>query len=253
MESKTAVEPLLEQIVARIVEQAQPEKVILFGSRARGDARSSSDFDILVIKESDEPRSRRDVPLYRALAGLWADVDIIVYTPEEVWEWSAVPQAFVTTAVREGKVLYEGKPCAKAKAGSSMKEKADLVRGWLRRARSDLVAMEVLLNAGAFDAACFHAQQAAEKYLKAFLIHHDTQFPFTHELDKLIKLCAGIDPSFQSLATTADSLTPYAMKLRYDETFWPALEEAQAARASALAGKEFVHGRLPKEIVEKMR
>ena len=134
-----------------------------------------------------------------------------------------------------------------------MKEKADLVRGWLRRARSDLVAMEVLLNAGAFDSACFHAQQAAEKYLKAFLIHHETQFPFTHELDKLIKLCAGIDPSFQSLATTADSLTPYAMKLRYDETFWPALEEAQAARASALAVKEFVHGRLPKEIVEKMR
>ena len=253
MESKTAVEPLLEQIVARIVEQAQPEKVILFGSRARGDARSSSDFDILVIKESDEPRARREVPLYRALAGLWADVDIIVYTPEEVWEWSAVPQAFVTTAVREGRILYERAPCVKAKAVSSMKEKADLVRGWLRRARSDLVAMEALLNAGAFDAACFHAQQAAEKYLKAFLIHHDTQFPFTHELDKLIKLCAGIDPSFQSLATTADSLTPYAMKLRYDETFWPALEEAQAARASALAVKEFVLGRLPKDIVEKMR
>src|SRR5438094_495421 len=169
MESKIAVEPLLEQIVARIVEQAQPEKVILFGSRARGDARSSSDFDILVIKECDESRARREVPLYRALAGLWADVDIIVYTPEEVWEWSAVPQAFVTTAVREGKVLYERKPCVKAKAGSSMKQKADLVRGWLRRARSDLVAMEVLLNAGAFDSACFHAQQAAEKYLKAFL------------------------------------------------------------------------------------
>ena len=102
---------------------------------------------------------------------------------------------------------------------------------------------EVLLNAGAFDSACFHAQQAAEKYLKAFLIHHETQFPFTHELGKLIKLCAGIDASFQSLATTADSLTPYAMKLRYDETFWPALEEAQAARASALAVKEFVLSR----------
>ena len=140
MDSTTAVEPLLEQIVARIVEQAQPEKVILFGSRARGDARSSSDFDILVIKECDESRARREVPLYRALAGLWADVDIIVYTPEEVLEWSAVPQAFVTTAVREGKVLYERKPCVKAKAGSSMKQKADLVRGWLRRARSDLVA-----------------------------------------------------------------------------------------------------------------
>src|SRR3989441_10250283 len=156
MESKTAVEPLLEQIVARIVEQAQPEKVILFGSRARGDARSSSDFDILVIKESDEPRSRRDVPLYRALAGLWADVDIMVYTPEEVWEWSAVPQAFVTTAVREGRILYERAPCVKAKAVSSMKEKADLVRGWLRRASSDAAAIDSLVRDGNFDSACFH-------------------------------------------------------------------------------------------------
>jgi len=253
MESKTAVEPLLEQIVARIVEQAQPEKVILFGSRARGDARSNSDFDILVIKESDEPRYRRGVALYGALAKLPAEVDVLVYTPQEVWEWSAVPQAFVTTAVREGKVLYESPRCVKAKARSSMKEKADLVRGWLRRASSDAAAIDSLVRDGNFDSACFHAQQAAEKYLKAFLIHHDTQFPFTHKLDKLIELCAGIEASFQSLATTADSLTPYAMTLRYDATFRPALEEAQAARASALAVKEFVLGRLPKDIVEKMR
>ena len=174
MESKTAVEPLLEQIVARIVEQAQPEKVILFGSRARGDARSNSDFDILVIKESDEPRYRRGVALYGALAKLPAEVDVLVYTPQEVWEWSAVPQAFVTTAVREGKVLYESPRCVKAKARSSMKEKADLVRGWLRRASSDAAAIDSLVRDGNFDSACFHAQQAAVKYLKAFLIHHDT-------------------------------------------------------------------------------
>ena len=52
-----------------------------------------------------------------------------------------------------------------------MKERADLVRGWLRKAASDAVAMDASLNAGALDAACFHAQQTAEKYLKAFLIH----------------------------------------------------------------------------------
>src|SRR5947208_16999395 len=79
MDSTTAVEPLLEQIVARIVEQAQPERVILFGSRARGAARAGSDFDILVIKESGEPSARREVPPYRALTGPRAAVDIIVY------------------------------------------------------------------------------------------------------------------------------------------------------------------------------
>jgi uncharacterized protein len=98
---------LIEDIIVRIVETAHPEKIILFGSRARGDARPNSDFDVLVIKESSEPRYRRSVPLYVALADLPAEVEIMVYTPEEIEEWSQVPQAFVTTAVREGRTIYE--------------------------------------------------------------------------------------------------------------------------------------------------
>lgn len=62
---------------------------------------------MLVVKESELPRYRRSVELYARLADVPAEVDILVYTPEEIYEWSAVPQAFVTTAVREGKVLYE--------------------------------------------------------------------------------------------------------------------------------------------------
>ena len=98
---------LIRDIVRRIVDTAQPEKVILFGSRSRGDARPHSDFDLLVIKESDEPRHRRSVPLYVALADLPVEVEVMVYTPEEVDKWSGVPQAFVTTAVREGTTIYE--------------------------------------------------------------------------------------------------------------------------------------------------
>ncbi len=100
---------LIGDIVRRIVQTAQPEKIILFGSRARGDARPNSDFDVLVIKESSEPGYRRDAPLYVALAGLPVEVDVLVYTPEEVAEWAQVPQAFVTTATREGKTVYERK------------------------------------------------------------------------------------------------------------------------------------------------
>ena len=100
---------LLERVVQRIVVTAQPEKIILFGSRARGDDRPDSDIDILVIQESAEPGYRRDAALYLALAGLNAPVDVITYTPEEISDWSAVPQAFITTVVREGKVVYENK------------------------------------------------------------------------------------------------------------------------------------------------
>ena len=100
---------LIGDVVRRIVETAHPEKIILFGSRARGDARPNSDFDVLVIKESSEPSYRRDAPLYVALADLPVEVDVLVYTPEEVAEWAQVPQAFVTTATREGKTVYERK------------------------------------------------------------------------------------------------------------------------------------------------
>jgi len=98
---------LVREIVRRIVDTALPEKVILFGSRARGDARPNSDFDVLVIKQSDEPRYCRSAPLYVALADLPVEVEVMVYTPEEVEEWSQVPQAFVTTALREGTTIYE--------------------------------------------------------------------------------------------------------------------------------------------------
>jgi uncharacterized protein len=100
-------ERILDAIVARIEAVARPERIVLFGSRARGDARDNSDFDLLVIAESDEPRYRRAAPLYAALADVPVEADVLVYTPAEVNEWRAVPQAFVTTAIREGHVLYE--------------------------------------------------------------------------------------------------------------------------------------------------
>jgi uncharacterized protein len=98
---------LLDEMVRRIRDVMEPERVVLFGSRARQAERSSSDFDLLVVAESDQPRYRRSGPLYTKLADLPVEVDVVVYTPEEVADWSAVPQAFVSTALREGKVLYE--------------------------------------------------------------------------------------------------------------------------------------------------
>ena len=103
-----AVTPaLLRDIVTRVVSAISPDQIFLFGSRARGNARPNSDIDILIIADSDQPRYRRSVPLYGVLKDVPVPIDILVYTADEVREWADVPQAFVTTARREGKLLYE--------------------------------------------------------------------------------------------------------------------------------------------------
>jgi len=128
-----------------------------------------------------------------------------------------------------------------------MKERADLVAGWLAKAQSDRVALDVTLRAKALDAACFHAQQASEKYLKAFLTHHEAPFPYTHNLSKLVELCAQVDPDFRSLLPQVEPLTPYAVRPRYDASFWPSQEVAEEARSSAHVVREFVLDRLPED------
>ena len=101
----------LARMVQVIVDEVEPEQVILFGSRARGDARPDSDVDLVVI-EADPFGPSRDrhaeaVRLWRALAGFRVPKDILVYSRSEVDYWCDSLNHVLARALREGKVLYE--------------------------------------------------------------------------------------------------------------------------------------------------
>jgi len=98
---------ILQEIVQRILVAGSPQKIVLFGSRARGEARPDSDYDLLLIETSDLPRYKRAVRYRRALRGVCPAKDIVVWTPEEAAEWRDVPNSFITTAIHEGVLLYE--------------------------------------------------------------------------------------------------------------------------------------------------
>jgi HEPN domain-containing protein len=114
--------------------------------------------------------------------------------------------------------------------------KWDFVQQWLNRARKDLAAGELLLK-GTFEDyenVGFHAQQAAEKFIKAFLVCHQIEFPKTHNIALLTQLVANVDPALAKTLAAADALTPYGVEFRYPGDL-PSVSRNEGEKALRLA------------------
>jgi len=98
---------LIREMAERIARTYDPDKIILFGSHARGAAAKRSDVDFLVIKETRESRTKRSVPLYALLEDIPVSKDILVYTSREIEDYKEWPFSLIHHALREGVVLYE--------------------------------------------------------------------------------------------------------------------------------------------------
>ena len=86
---------------------------------------------------------------------------------------------------------------------------------------------------------CFHAQQASEKFLKAYLAYHDVDFPRTHDLDFLLIECQKIDK--EAFQIDFKSLTDFGVSVRYPDDFYiPEEKEALEYRGTAISVKEIV-------------
>ena len=102
---------IIGQMVKALVEEADPEQVILFGSRARGDSCEHSDVDLVVVEAEpfgpERSRHKEMMRLRRALRPFRVPVDVLVYSRDDVDYWRDSLNYVLARAMREGTVLYE--------------------------------------------------------------------------------------------------------------------------------------------------
>lgn len=129
-----------------------------------------------------------------------------------------------------------------------MKKRADLVDEWFKKAESDFknISLVMVDSDPPTDTVCFHAQQAAEKYLKGFLFFHQIRFPKIHDIESLVELCNQVAPDFNELIELAADLSAYSVEIRYPDNFiTPSLDEAKEAIGNAQKIKQ--------KVLEKMK
>ncbi len=108
---KQVTDAIIDQMVQALVDEADPDQVILFGSRARGDSREHSDVDLIVVEAEPfgpgRSRHKEMVRLRQALRPFRVPVDVLVYSRDDVDYWRDSLNYVLARALREGTVLYE--------------------------------------------------------------------------------------------------------------------------------------------------
>lgn len=102
-------ESTISNLVNRIASNVSPDKIYLFGSYATGMANEDSDIDLLVVKETLEPRYKRSIEIQRLLIGSKLPVDILVYTNEEFENEKLNTYSFINSAIQGAQLMYECK------------------------------------------------------------------------------------------------------------------------------------------------
>jgi HEPN domain-containing protein len=122
----------------------------------------------------------------------------------------------------------------------------EITSEWVAKAEGDYRSAEALLTLleiPEIDTACFHCQQCAEKYIKAFLIEHEVDFPRNHDLVRLMMLCLKVDKSFETIHDHLRKLENYGVIIRYPGLTIP-LEMAYEALKNASRVRTFVRKKL---------
>ena len=165
----------LDAVVERLIEGYQPERIILFGSRAKETAAPDSDYDLLVLKEEPGRPIERRQRVERLLADRRLPLDLLVFTPREIADLFAVGNPLVEEVLATGRVLYM----------------RDVTKVWIKDATEELETAAILMDHEKWRGVCFHSQQCAEKALKSLLVEKALPLARTHDLVDLLRRAEG--------------------------------------------------------------
>jgi HEPN domain-containing protein len=219
----------MEGLAVALCRNVEAEEVILFGSQARGTQRDGSDADVLVI--AIRSGTHRD-EVGRAIAAYRVDFprgpypQVFVWSRAELVERLASGNVVARDALREGLVLARDGDVRVVGVRSRHAELADTwshmaaAEEWLRTAQEDLMAARASLTVEVAWGAAFHAQQAAEKALKALVYHLGLDPSRTHDLCELVDEVAAVDGDLgRSIrgrhGAALEHMSPFAVAGRY--------------------------------------
>jgi len=165
----------LKDISSRLIREYDPDKIILFGSRAEGKDNEDSDVDLVIVKETEKRPLDRRIEVETLLADRAVPIDIVVYTPDEMRNLYSMGSPFVEEVVEKGRLLYMRKATA----------------AWIKDAEEELESANVLYEHARYKNACYHSQQSVEKGLKAILLEKGQRPERTHDIVELHNAVTG--------------------------------------------------------------
>lgn len=229
----------LEMLVHRVLAHAQPELILLFGSRAWGVPRPDSDYDLMLVFRTGEMVVPASDAVRHALWDAGFSVDVLGCTVEEYERRQHDPGLLSYKIARDGRILYTTGRVRQYTAPTAYVREHPPREGidmWLDRAERDFRTAQLSFAAEPpeWAAVCFHAQQYAEKTLKALVAARGGHPPKTHELPKLLELLPRELQNLEGLLADCALLTSLYPRSRYPDA-GPNLttDEGQAAMTAA--------------------
>jgi len=160
----------LDEIRERIITSYDPDRIILFGSRATGTNTIESDYDLLILKDTPARPIDRRVEVETILQDRAVPLDIMVYTPREMNYLYSIGSPFIEEIIATGRVLYMRKA----------------TEDWIGDATDELATAQILLDHDKYKAACYHSQQGVEKGLKALIMEKGRKPGKVHDIVELL-------------------------------------------------------------------